>query len=79
MKNYKIEGKVSVEVSIEQATYLNELVERDIPLAKRAEEYEYEGKKGTLYYCPSCDKNIGEHDVFCKSCGQRIDVENIAF
>ena len=77
MKSYKIEGTVSADISVEQATYINMLVERDIPLAKREEKFKSEGKEYTIHYCPSCDKSIGEHDVFCKSCGQRIDVSDI--
>ena len=79
MKKYKIEGKVNTEMSLEQATYLNMLVERDTPMPMRMEEFESEGKKWESYRCPSCDKRISKDDVFCKSCGQRIDVENIAF
>lgn len=57
---------------------IDELLERNraMPLKKM---YLAVGKE-PLPACPNCGEIliIGEHDHFCRACGQRLDVENWA-
>ena len=77
--SYKIKGKVEIApMPIEQVTYINELVERDTPIAPRTKKWEYNGEERISYYCTMCNESLSAGDKFCSECGQRIDTENIA-
>lgn len=64
----RISGTILREITLEEATYLNALMDRDEPRKARS--------NGT---CPVCGSYIGKYHVFCEKCGQRIDQENTDF
>lgn len=69
-----LKGKMSIELSLEDANYINELIERDT--AKPMKEYEFDTTEGGLALCPRCEKVINSKLPFCSWCGQRVDIEN---
>lgn len=68
-----IKGKMSIELSLEDANYINSLIERD--KAKPMREYTLSASD-TFAVCPHCDSVINRNFNFCGTCGQRIDTEN---
>lgn len=74
----KINPKMAVEMTLEDANYINELIERD--KAKPVREVYLKTFDENIYECPVCGNALGELNVktpFCRECGQRLDVENI--
>lgn len=63
----KIERKITVEMTIDEAAYINELIERD----KAVMGIPHEGYK-TLNYCPICNSAFSSTDNFCDKCGRRV-------
>lgn len=60
---------------------LNELIKRDnaMPLKQSGELL---SNGGTYYLCPRCDYpfwTISRNKHFCEQCGQKLDVNNLAF
>ena len=75
----KIRGALDVELTVEEVTLINTLIERDTPKAVVKSDWESsEGKTYTSYKCPECDNSIAKSDKFCDQCGQRLDRDNIA-
>ena len=73
-----ITGTMNVPMTLEKANYYNALERRD--MAKAVVEHTYkdnEGNEHSYYKCPVCDEFVYDGEAFCKSCGQRIDMENI--
>lgn len=73
----KINGKLVVNLTIDDVNYINTLLERDNPKAMR----KYETSEGThiLDMCSVCGAVLGKTDNYCNKCGQRVDHENYAF
>lgn len=77
--------KAEIVMRVSEINRLNELVERDeaMPIVEEEKE-DFAGEQFASYFCPACRKRLMgnltyEKDInFCKYCGQRIDVENIA-
>lgn len=61
----KIRGALDVELTVEEVTTINALIERDT--VKETTRTEYDN-----YICPVCNKYVSRTDTFCKHCGQRI-------
>lgn len=74
----KIRGALDVELTIEEVTYLNALIERDKEKAVVRKDWEIDDSTYTDYKCPVCNTNTRSGDNFCSKCGQRIDRDNIA-
>lgn len=76
----RISGFIDVKMNMEEAVKINALIERDKAKALDVEEWEFEGEPRKTYRCPVCRRthysNSGE---FCEKCGQRLDIENVAF
>lgn len=70
----KIRGAITVELFIEEATYLNKLIDRDTPKPVRhaGKDFFDEDK----YDCPVCGNFVHE-ELFCRHCGQRLDTTNV--
>ena len=63
---------------VDAVNYLNELLERDKAMA--IVKVHYDITDHDSYRCPLCNGIVDEdRDNFCRTCGQRIDRENIAF
>lgn len=73
-----IKGDIDVRLSLEDVNTINDLIRRDTAKPVRKSEWEYKGKKYINLHCPSCDAVVSEGVVFCRTCGQRLDMENIA-
>lgn len=74
----KIRGVFDVELTVEEVTLINELIERDKP--KALTQSEWEASTGTIYTdykCSVCSHKVSNGDTFCDKCGQRLDWENI--
>ena len=71
-------GKISLSVTLDEMKNINGLLARDEAKAivrvtsSYGDEYHYDK-------CPTCDAVVLDGDVFCRKCGQRLDMENIAF
>lgn len=65
----------TVELSRKRICYLVDLVHRDEAKPVRRIRKNYEN----IFYCPSCKYIVAKTDHFCSKCGQRIDVNTIAF
>lgn len=68
----KVKGSMDVRLSLDDVNKINELIERDTAKAI------VEDKKYDLCYCPKCNKVLLPSDLFCHSCGQRLDRDNKA-
>ena len=73
-----IDGTMSVTLTLAKVNYYNELEARDTEMPLIEGKYMKDGEEGKYYTCPVCGEYIWTHDVFCRSCGQRIDTENVA-
>ena len=75
-----IKGKMNIELTLEDANYINELIERD--KAKPCVENRLEALGTVLYECPVCETSLaisGASGIrFCRYCGQKCDTDNIA-
>lgn len=69
-----IKGKMTVELTLEDANYVNELIERD--KAKPMRSLYFPITEQTLDVCPMCEKVLNKAMPFCGTCGQRIDLDN---
>lgn len=67
-----------ITISKAQAKMLNALLKRDEAMAVVQHEYSTYGK-GYFYTCPVCGRPIMDYANFCFKCGQRIDLNTIAF
>lgn len=67
----RITGKIVVELSLDEAHYLNILMDRDEPRQANINRYQ-------LVSCPTCGKYISKSASFCEYCGQRIDPQDYA-
>lgn len=72
-----IKGNIDITLSVEKVTKINSLIERDKAKPIRKSVWEYKDKQYTDYKCPTCDSEVKTTDGFCKSCGQRLDTDNI--
>lgn len=73
-----ITGTMNVPMTLEKANYYNALEKRDEAMPLEVNVFEYEGKEHKTYKCPMCGEYIYNGELFCKTCGQRLDTENIA-
>ena len=63
---------------VDAINYLNELIDRDKEMA--IGEKKNEGTDHSWYECPVCEALIADKTTnFCRRCGQRLDITNIAF
>lgn len=79
-----IMGKVEVTLSTVEVATINELIQRDKPMAMSVREIKWTDddgseKSSSLEECPVCGHSISTCKNFCGECGQRIDKANIAF
>lgn len=72
-----IKGNIDITLSVEKVTKINSLIERDKAKPIRKSVWEYMNKQYTDYKCPTCDSEVKTTDGFCKTCGQRLDTDNI--
>lgn len=70
-------GKVNVLMTVEELNEYKLLVNRDKERPFIREKYET--KDGYIGRCPVCGEAIGKRGTFCSMCGQRIDMQNMAF
>lgn len=72
----QINGTIQVQMTLNDANYINELLERD-----RAKAIRTKTIAGTDFEeCPACGELITlKEGVFCIICGQRLDRDNKAF
>lgn len=67
-----------ITISKAQAKMIMALLKRDE--ARAVIQYEYSNKKGKYFYCcPNCGKPLMDKANFCFICGQRVDLNTIAF
>lgn len=71
----KLKGKMSVELTLEQANEINALIERNKPRAIRQYVYSIEGIEPSDI-CPVCEHGLPFIDKFCPHCGQALDKDN---
>lgn len=64
----KIRGNINVSLSIEKASYINDLIDRDISKIPNIRD-----GSSDSYECPVCGKYIYRSDEFCSKCGQRLE------
>lgn len=57
---------------------LNELIERDTPKPLVADGYDIFDETERKYACPTCGGRVHDDEMFCKHCGQRLDLCNVA-
>lgn len=70
----EIKSRLTVELSIDDVNYINELIRRDTaaPIGK------FELTDGEVFdTCPNCSRVIVGY-TFCPECGQRLDKSNYA-
>lgn len=76
----KINPKMVVEMTLEDANYINELIERD--KAKPCVENRLKTLDTVIYECPVCETPLGIDKAsgirFCRYCGQKCDTDCIA-
>lgn len=70
----RLNPRMNMELSLKDANYINELIERD--QAKPMREYKYASGDGSMALCPCCERVINRTQYFCGWCGQRVDMEN---
>ena len=63
----KIKAKMTVDMTAEEVTYVNELIERDTAIEGVPHE-DY----SNLNKCPLCGETFGGYDRFCSRCGHRL-------
>ena len=67
-------GKINVQMTVAEYNRIKMLNDRDTAKAFVREKI----SGGKIDRCPECGKALGDIEVFCSNCGQRIDMENIA-
>ena len=67
----KVRGVIETELTVEEVTTINALIERDTAMAVIKTDM-------GNYKCPACKSYVSSNKVFCTECGQRIDWDNIA-
>ena len=71
-------GAVHAEMTWEEVAQIEALKARDTAMPVVEGEYEFNAEKRKYYKCPICDEYVHDGEVFCRTCGQRLDMENIA-
>ena len=76
-------GKISVSVTLDEMNNIKTLMDRDKEMAivRVVSSYMKDGEVQEYSYdkCPCCDEIVVGGYKFCPKCGQRLDMENIAF
>ena len=70
-------GTVQAEMTWQEVAQIEALKARDVAMPVVEGKYEFDGGKGKYYKCPICDEYVHDGEVFCSTCGQRLDMENI--
>ena len=73
-----ITGTMNVPMTLEKANYYNLLEKRDQAMPPIGNTGYINGEARTYYECPICGEYLFERDEFCRTCGQRLDTENMA-
>lgn len=71
-------GTVQAEMTWQEAAQIEALKARNEAMPVIESTYTFEGTEHKYYKCPVCGEYLYPEDVFCRTCGQRIDTENIA-
>ena len=69
---------VRLDMSFKEAKELDDILARNKAKPVEANKYISQGKEGYYYTCPVCGEFVYEGYEFCRTCGQRLDMENIA-
>lgn len=69
----RINDTMQVRMTLDEANYINELIERDTPKAMK--EYTL-SNNSKMALCPVCETVINRNFCYCQNCGQRVDIEN---
>lgn len=75
----KLKGAITVELFLEEAEAINKLIEKDTAKAVIPDGKDAWDENELVYACPSCCNRVREGDYFCRNCGQRLDLNNVAF
>ena len=71
-------GILQAEMTWQEVAQIEALKARDVAMPVVEGEYEFDGGKRKYHKCPICDEYVYDGEVFCRTCGQRLDMENIA-
>ncbi len=74
----KIKGNVNVTLTVEEVMYVNDLLERDIPMPMGKYYFASERFKDEppVDACGACGDTLVRGANFCAKCGRRVDKEN---
>ncbi len=71
-------GTIHAEMTWQEAAQIEALKTRNEAMPVIEMSYTLDGEKHKYYKCPICEEYLYPGDVFCKTCGQKIDMNNIA-
>ena len=61
----RIDGTISVQLTVAEAALINALLDRDEPMEAKVDKY-------GGFDCPVCGRTVHPSDNFCENCGQSL-------